>query len=238
MRKLFYLSITILLLHTISVEAQSVKIDKMINNYLNVAFNDINGLTFPLTKWENVDTIKYFIVGNQKYLSEKKWNAFLSEIEIISNLHFHECKTITNSEILIYIGDLKSFFEISNTDVPQKQTKELSNWSSKRWNSKYQLLWTGFCIVPDKVPSKQIGSYYLKKLFLKSLGMVSNSENEYSIYFRYYNYNANNSTFSRADKRLLKLHYNETIKAGMTFQEVKLLITEKMDLESLSREKL
>ncbi|MCB2197506.1 MAG: hypothetical protein KQH79_16720 [Bacteroidetes bacterium] len=233
--KQLVLIIAAIFFYSFTADAQSAKVKNLTNNYLSVAFNSVDGKRFPLTKWENRDTIYYFIEGDLHYINAKRWNIFLEEIEKITNLHFCKSTDINSTNILIYFGNLSDFFEVSNADLPYTIKNDFSTWSSKRWNNSYQLSWTGFCMVPELIKNNQIGAYYLKRLFLKSIGLLGESEDPYSIYSRYYN---RNSTFNRNDKRLLKLHYNSIIEAGMTYTEVKETITKLVDLKSLIKEKL
>jgi hypothetical protein len=80
------------------------------------------------------------------------------------------------------------------------------------------------------------GKYHLKKSFLKSLGILGETEDQYSLLYRYPS--SSNTTLLRGDKRIIKLHYHDAIESGMNVSEARLVLRNLEDIEDLAREKL
>ena len=76
----------------------------------------------------------------------------------------------------------------------------------------------------------------MKKGILKSLGILGEVDNEYSIFYKYST--SSNINLSREDKRIVKLHYNQAVESGMDKLATKETIMEIENIVQLSKEKL
>lgn len=216
--------------------AQSKKAIELSAEYLNVGHQKINNSTLVLRKWENIDTIKYIVIGEFQYMSTKSWIKFTEELELITGIKFIETADSSNAQITIFFGELLDYFKITKTTLPEKLTSTLAYWHNGELNKQGQLSAAGFCIVPSKIKLDYHGTYYLKNLFLKSLGLMGESSNESSLFFKYPN--LKNTDFYRPDKRIIKIHYNQNIKSGMSYSQTKQVLKDSIDLDALFKEKL
>ena len=216
--------------------SQDRKTVKFINNYLNSAFWTVQGNNQPLLKWKDkIDTIEYKLVGELSYLSEKSWKKYLLEIESLTRKVLTETKT-NDYKILIFFGELKDYASLTGNQIPLNASREFNNWSSRNWDGNYNLTKASYCIVPSKIKDSNHGTYHLKKGILKSLGILGEVDNEYSIFYKYST--SSNINLSREDKRIVKLHYNQAVESGMDKLATKETIMEIENIVQLSKEKL
>jgi len=236
MKKIKSTLLFILLLLTIQFSiAQSKEIEQLKNDYIESAHLNVNETKIPIVKWENVDTLKYQIIGDLKYISQKGWIQFTKEIENLTELKIIETNDNAETHIYIYFGELNDYFLRFNSEIPKQLHSGFDNWHSRKYNSQKQLLEASFCIVPSKTKDSKRGVFNVKKLFLKSLGLLGEVNNENSMFYKHQT--EKNTYFMRKDKRIIKIHYNPAIKAGMTDQQVRVALNS-IDLTDLIREKL
>ena len=93
-----------------------------------------------------------------------------------------------------------------------------------------------FCLDITLMSDNLEGQHYLIKQFLKSLGLTGNSENQYSLFYK--NYMNTGVGFDKDEKRVLRIHYNERIKAGLELNETRIILKDSIDLERILKEKL
>ena len=226
----------IIITSVLKVHSQSKKVKKLKKEYIESGILKVNNIVLPIIKWENKDTLKYHIEGELKYMSDKKWNKFLNSIEKLIDIKIVKTEDLDNSDIKIFFGELTKYFNDCNINFPKNIISDKSDsWSNRRYNKKKQLISISYCIVPSKTRDFKRGQFNLKKLFLKSLGLLGEVKSEYSLFYRHET--DGNSQFKKRDKRIVKIHYNKAIKAGMTTREVNSTLNE-LDLEKLLKEKL
>jgi len=235
-KKLIFSSILILLI-SIETYAQSKRVDRMRDEFIQCAFLSANNQTVFIVKWENKDTLKYHIDGNIEFISKKSWNKYINEVGGLIEKHIVETKNPTEADIHIYFGELMDYFKKYKISYRNeiKVNDRFDNWSDRSYNNKHQLSSTSYCIVPSKTLSGERGDYNIKRMFLKSIGLLGVTESRISLFNT--NSNVPVTGLANEDKRLIKLFYSDSIKAGMNLDEVnKVLKT--LDLEALYNEKL
>lgn len=209
----------------------------MRDEFIQSAFLTVNNQPTFIVKWENKDTLKYYFDGKIEFISEKGWNKYINEVSSLIEKYIVETENPTEADIHIYFGELMDYFTKYNVSY-LNETKvylKFDNWESRRYNNKRQLLSTSFCIVPSKTPSNDRGDYNIRRMFLKSLGLLGTTEVRRSLF----NFNSVEPVtwLCEEDKRLIKLFYSDSIKAGMNFDEVNKAL-QILDLEALYNEKL
>lgn len=218
-----------------TIFSQSKKIEKLKINYIESSLLKVDNRKLPVIKWENKDTLKYSVNGEFKFMSKKSWGKFINDIENLINIRIIETNNIQNSDIKIYFGELYDYFQLQSIKIPKNLiSSNFDNWSNRRYNSKKQLTSTSYCIVTSKTKNSKTGRFNLKKQFLKSLGLLGNLDNEYSIFYK--RQTEGNNQLSRNDKRLIKIHYENSIKAGMNINEIKKVLS-LIDLGTIIKEK-
>ena len=93
-----------------------------------------------------------------------------------------------------------------------------------------------FCLDITKIKDTSEGEHYIIKQFLKSLGLRGDSDDEYSLFYR--SYRNNGAWFNKNERRILRIHYNDKIKAGHTLNETKVILRDSIDLQKILKEKL
>lgn len=225
-----------ILLYSLSGNSQSKKIKKISKEYISVAHNEIDNKYLPITKWEDIDTLKYFIKGKFKYMSNKNWKEFINEIEKITNFKIIETKNETDYDILIFFGKKAEYYDYTNNKTAKIITNNGSTYSQRKSNYEGQLIFAGFCLDVTKIKNYQKGQIYLQKFFLKSLGLRGESENDYSLYYK--RFKNNGAWFNKNDRRILKIHYSEEIKVDMTIEETRLVLKNLINFKKIFKEKL
>lgn len=238
MKKIFNLKLSLVLALVVFqlAQGQSKKATVLSAEYLKVANWTVNNYQFPLMKWENKDTLKYQIVGEFTYMSKKKWDSFLSDLELLTGMKIVEATDGSDVQITVFFGELKDYFLATKNKLPLAVDFKMSNWSNRTYNKQYQLMKTSFCIVPSKIQKYNHGTFYLKNLFLKSLGLLGVNDDSFSLFYKYST--DNNDNFSKSDKQIIKLHYDTNIKAGMNLEQEKNTVNNSIDLEALVNEKI
>jgi len=234
--KLLFTVIIILVSSINILQAQSKKVNKLLFEYQEASYWKINRNNIPIIKWENNDTIKYQIVGEMKYISRKSFKKYLLKLEELTNLEFVETNRTENSNIIIYFGELKDYFDFTKRTIPQNILGNFDNWSNRKYNDHNQLTHSSFCIVTSKTKNTKRGRYNIKKLFLKSIGLLGSLPHENSIFYKYNT--TYNSRLSKNDKRIIKIHYDINVKAGMTKSESIKAIKENINIENLIDSKI
>lgn len=168
-------------------------------------------------------------------MSQKNWEKYLSTIENLIGIKIIETKNIDDSDINIFFGELDQYFIKNNIRAPGNvNLEDLDNWNNRTYNNKNQLTKTSFCIVTSKTKDSERGNFNVKKQLLKSLGLLGELKNEYSLFNKYQtNYN---SHLSKNDKKIIKIHYDESIKAGMSIEEIELAL-DIVDIPKILKEK-
>lgn len=207
---------------------QSKKSVKFANEYAGVAHWNAGGAKIPLLKWGK-EEIDYYIIGKFTYLNSSGWNKFLGEVSESTGLKFTETKMQKEAEIVIYFGSLKDYFNDLNINHGTINDLNFSNWTSRSYTPDYMLKNTSFCVDPNKISDNNYGKYLVCNQFLKSLGLLGSTDDEYSIF--YTTLKGRNYMMSKTDKKFLQMHYNKGIKAGET--EVVKRLLEDIDLDSL-----
>jgi hypothetical protein len=234
-KKVIFSSIFILLI-SIETYAQSKRVDRMRDEFIQSAFLTVNKQLTFIVKWENKDTLKYYIDGTFQFISKKSWNKYINEVSSLIEKHIVEIENPTEADIHIYFGELSDYFTTYNISYRNdiKVNLNFDNWESRRYNNKRQLLSTSFCIVPSKTSSIDRGDYNIRRMFLKSLGLLGTTESRISLF----NFNSIEPVIGldNEDKRLIKLFYSDSIKAGMNLDEVNKAL-QTLDLEALCNEK-
>jgi len=216
--------------------SQSKKAKKLSEEYLKVAHKKYDKLDHHITKWENADTLKYFVKGEFQYMSDKSWKNFILEIENITNLKIVETTIQANSNMLIYFGDKLEYFDFTNNLRAKKLHTNGCCHSGRKYNSEYYFTYTNFCIDTKRINTSQKGKYYLIKQFIMCLGLLGESEKESSLFYKVYK---NNGTgFFKEEKKILRIHYNKKIKAGMSIDQTAVVLKDSIDLERILKEKL
>jgi hypothetical protein len=237
MTKEIVLSAIFFLLISIEMNAQSKRVDRMKGEFIQSAFLPINKLTTNIVKWENKDTLKYHIEGKMEFITRKSWDKYINEVSSLIKMPILETESVTKADINIYFGELSDYIRKYKTSYPAEITtnNRLNSWSNRNYNSKHQLLSTSYCIVPSKTTSDDRGDYNIKRLFLSSLGLLGAIETRSSLF------NSKEikpvTWLYAEDKRLIKLFYSDSIKAGMDLKEVNEVL-KTMNLEMLCDEKL
>ena len=215
---------------------QDKKVVKFVDEYTNIAFWEIQGRYQPLIKWpSDGESLKYKIVGEFQYMNEKAWSKFIAEIHTLTGLSLTETNQ-NDFDILIYFGELKNYADLTGTQIPPNVITEFNNWSSRNWDKSYALTKSSFCLVPSLIRDTNEGIYRLKKGVIKSLGLLGEIEDEYSIFHKYPA--PTNTRISRKDKRFIKLHYSNSIKSGLNKEVIKEIVLKIPNIEELSKEKL
>ncbi|MBL4643040.1 MAG: DUF2927 domain-containing protein [Flavobacteriaceae bacterium] len=216
--------------------SQSRKVNELKKEYIESALHNISGEILPVLKWENKETLKYYISGKFEFISKKEWTKFLKKIEFVTGFRIIPTEKFSDADIHLYFGELTDYFKTFNIRAPQQLVSKFDNWSSRKYNRNRQLTLATYCIVPSKTKTRNRGSYNLKKLFLKSLGMLGESKDKYSLFYKYQT--DGNRRLSKTDKRILKIHYDDILKSGMKLTEVKDLLNSKINLNKIIKEKL
>ncbi|WP_258100360.1 hypothetical protein [Marinoscillum pacificum] len=225
-----------LLIFVLSIKGQDKNAIKYVDNYINAAFWKVQENYQPLIKWPiDKEVIKYKIVGKREYLKEKSWNKFIIELSQLIEIRIMETNQ-NDYDILIFFGDLMEYGKLANTLIPVNADIKFNNWSSRKWNKDYSLTSASFCIVPSKINNMQEGIFRLKSGLLKSLGLLGEIENEYSIFYKFPN--SYNGSLTREDKRIIKMHYNEFILPGATRDNLSTELLGLSNINDLSKEKL
>ncbi|MGF7139287.1 hypothetical protein [Roseimarinus sediminis] len=235
-KKIIFGSLLILLI-SIETYAQSKRVDRMCDEFIQSAFLSVNNQTFFIVKWENKDTLKYHIEGKMDFISEKSWNVFVNEVGMLVGMLIVETANPAEADIQLYFGELIDYFNKYNMSYKSELllNDNFDYWSSRRYNKQNQLLFSSFCIVTSKTKTNDRGVYNIKRLFIKSLGLLGVVDSRRSLF------NANSAEPPTGlyiqDKRLIKLFYSDAIKAGMNLDEVNKAL-ETLDLEAHYKEKL
>ena len=221
-----------LLMLTIGIsQAQNKKTDKFINNYMDVALLNVNRGKKMLLKWEGKDTLKYRIYGKFQYLGKNEWINYLTEIGQLIN------KTIISTDskdfdIILFFGTLRDYSIFTRSYVPNSVVSKYGYWNDYNWNKQYQLIYASGCIDPSMISSKNEGGFLVKKQFLRTLGIIGVIDDRFSLlHEKGY---SSNKKLSRLDKRLIKLHYHDSIKTGLNTDDLKTTVKSISNLEEFS----
>ena len=233
--RIILISLLLVFTSSMSIYSQSRKIENLKTDYLQSALLEFNNKKLPVNKWENKDTLKYHITGEFQFMSEKKWEKYLGNIENLIGIKIIETENFDDSDIEIFFGELDEYFIKNNIKAPGKiNLDEFDNWNNRSYNNKKQLTKTSFCIVPSRTKDSKRGNFNLKKLFLRSLGLLGELKSEYSVFYKYQT--QYNSHLSKNDKKIIKIHYDESIKAGMKLEEIELALN-KVDMPAILKER-
>jgi hypothetical protein len=233
--KHFFLILLFFLSSTLGF-SQDRRTVKFVDEYLNVGFREIHGVKQPIAKWSSdIKTLKYKIVGEFQYMNEKNWDKYLLGIEELTGIKL--IRTYQDDfKILIFFGEIDDYLEFSNNDIPFNIANKFSTWNNRKYHSDYSLKSTSFCIVPAKIKDGNKGIFWLKRGILHGFGLLGEIEYESSIFYKYLT--ATNTRLSRKDKRYIKLHYNQAIKPGTNYGEVKQTLLNLSNIKELSKERL
>ena len=138
------------ILVSVAASAQSRKTTDLMNEYLEAAFWKTGDNLQPLTKWAEIDTLKYVISGSFQFMSAKNWEKFTQEMGLLSGKVIVESPDDTY-QILIHFGSLEEYSVKYKIGIPMNLTEKFSNWSNRTFGQNQELHTTSFCIDPNKV---------------------------------------------------------------------------------------
>jgi len=226
-----------MLLFSVSlVKAQSKEVLHFIDEYQSIAHQKINESRFTIEKWEGKDTLYYKIEGELVYIPNKSFKKYLAQIEGLTGIAFTETEDKEKADILMFLGNLNDYFQYINSILPDYLPGNLDNWANRKYTTTKQLMSATFCVDTEKTKTPDRFTYLVKRGILKSIGFWGQSDNEYSMFYK--QNTRYNSNLSKNDKRVIKLHYNSSIKANMSVSELKETLLKNIDIESLLKEKL
>jgi len=230
--------ITLLFLFSVSSGyAQDKKVLRFADDYLDVAFwQRIQGNYEPLVKWpKNTQSLKYKIVGEFEYINTKAWDIFISDIKMLTDISLVETDQ-EDYNILIYFGPIDQYLKFIGTPLPLNSTNPYNNWGNRRWDEDHQLISASFGLDPSKMRDAKEGLHRLNKGMIRALGLLGELDDEYSIFHKYPT--KSNTRISRSDKRLIKLHYHDSVECGTESKELRQTILGIPNIEELAKEKL
>ncbi len=228
MKRIVYLFV---IFASLTCFSQNKKERALISEFVNAAFLKHNNQRTTLIKWEDRDTLKYFIKGELKFISKKRLAEFISNVEELTGMQFVETKTQKEGDIKIYFGAIEDYIKDFNIPIQKFfASPNFDHFSYRNNDNNGRLSNASFCIVPEKTNSYDRGTLNFKRLFLRSLGMMGYLNSRRSIF--YANANPPSPSFSRKDKRLVKLLYSLEIKAGMNEFDLNKVLFE-MDLKTI-----
>lgn len=232
-----YLKSLIILLFCSQIAfAQNKKTQRFIEDYLQVAFWEVQGVNRPLIKWaQEKQQITYKIIGEHDYLNDKSWEEFITELGKLTGKDIIATQE-ADYDILIFLGDLNEYARLTGSMIPPGASIRFNNWSNRTWNTQYQLQKASYCLVPSKINTTYEGVYHLKHGFLKSLGILGEIDDQYSIFYKYPT--SSSKDLSRLDKRLIKLHYHDQVVVGSDHSTIEKRLYDLPNIEDLAREKL
>ena len=131
-----------------AASAQSKKASQLMKEYLDVAQWNKQGVKQVLTKWENTDTLKYYVHGKFTYIDVKSWQKFLEEISVLTGLVFVETDNKNDHQIKIYFGTSIGFARDVNDNTPGPVLEKMPYWTSKKWDAQRRLTYAAYSINP------------------------------------------------------------------------------------------
>ena len=230
------LLISISLLSFSTLKSQSKQAMHFMDEYKCVAHQNINGKLLDLEKWEETDTLYYKIEGELMHLTHKSLKKYLLTLEDLTGIAFCETRDKGKVDIVMYFGDLQDYFRHINSSVPRNLSSSFDNWNNRKYNDKKQLTSASFCVDPKKTKTPDRCRYNVKKGLLKSIGFWGQSSNPNSIFYKYNT--KENLRLDKNDMKIIKLHYNGYIKAGMSPIKSHEILNSKIDIESFLKQKL
>ncbi len=233
MKKIICLGL-ILLNITVAV-SQSKKVETFSQDFVGAVIWKVNGSELPIIKWEGKDTLSYYLKGNIPFMSNNKLNTIIGQIEKLTNIKMIATNDSIRYNILIYIGTLADYFKFIDQSYLISNTSNFKSWSNRQFNKNKQLIRSTFCITPEIIKDPSSSSYYIQNMLIKSMGILGNSNFEYSIFYN--GFKGGNGTMNADDKRIVKAFYNLKIKAGMTSEQVRRVLLDSLDLEQFLKEK-
>jgi len=216
--------------------SQTKKELKFIEAYKNSAFQIVNNEPSPLMKWNNDQTINYLIEGEFKYFSKKNWDKFLAELESITPLRFNNVNNKDSAQVVIHFKPLFEFFDEIEYKYKDYVNPKFISWSTKNYSKEYILKSASFCIDSERVKSIKHGNFLIKRLWLKSIGLLGEAKDENSLLYK--KWTPSNHRFTLNDKRIVKMHYLEKIKSGMKKENILDVLETQVDLEAFLKEKI
>ncbi len=215
---------------------QSKKAKNFIQEYSMAAHQDLNGKLLNIKKWELIDTLKYTIIGDMKYMSKKDLRKYLNKLENLTNIKIIEVTSEEQANITMFFGDLDIYLKMIESGYLIPRTNTFDNWSSRKHNNKNQLTSSGFCVDIKRVKSKKRARWLIKSGWLKSLGILGTLDSDRSVLFKYNT--KNNSNLNKIDKRIIKMHYSNNIKSNMSSEEVQSILSTKINIDEFLDEKI
>lgn len=191
--------------------------------------------TRPLLKWVERDTLKYRIFGKLSFVSKKEWKSFIEEVAELSNITIVETAA-SDYDIIVYFGNLKDYAKFSGANIPATALQSYSNWNHRKRTSEHHLKFASSCTDPAKIKDGNYGAYITKRNFLRSMGLLGSTKNDYSIFTD--NNNKVNRSLFKIDKRLIKLHYQAAVTPGLERQELRKVVKSLPDIDQMAVEKL
>ena len=216
--------------------SQSKKEIKLIDQYLIIAHQDLGGNSLDLIKWDGIDTLNIKIDGELKYIKKKRLWKYLDQLTRLTKLNFKETAEMEDAQIVLYFGRLDDYFQKFKLTSYGHLTNEMDNWYNRRHDGFGKLKKATFCIDVEKTISAKRGEWNIKRNLLRSIGLAGNSADEGSLFYKFdsrYNF-----YLSKEDKKIINLHYNEKLEAGMSVSESREMLENEIDVAKVLKQKL
>ena len=186
-----------------------------IDYFIEIAFgSEWDGENFPIRKWK--DNPRISVYGNPTNKDMESLNAVISDINNLQNTINLEI-IYENPNIEIYYIPLKEFNNYIENPAP-------NNWGLFYywWDENYSIIRSKILISTD-MPNQVERSHLIREELTQALGLVRDSSKyEDSIFYQEW---TRTTQFSDIDKALIKLMYDERIKAGMSIGEVQNILS-------------
>lgn len=184
--------------------------------FIEIAFgSEWGSADYPIRKWKDNPDISVF--GDPTQEDMESLNAVIRDINSLqSTIHL---ETVDNNpNIEVYYVPLSDFNKYIENPTP-------NNWGLFYywWDKNYNIYQAKILIATDK-PTQVERSHLIREELTQALGLVRDSSKyEDSIFYQEWTRTTN---FSKMDKALIKLMYDERIKAGMSVEEVQNVLIE------------
>lgn len=220
----------------LAAKSQSKVVSRFMEQYRCVAHQNINGKLMPVEKWEDKETLRYMVVGKMVHTTDKSLKKYLEQIGQLTGITFSETHDKKEADIILFFGELSAYFRFVNSNAPVNITSNFDNWCNRRYTQNYQLINGTLCVDTEKGKTPERCRYNVRRGILKMMGFWGESSDRSSIFYKYNT--RENLRPSKNDMKIIKLHYNSDIKAGMSAPETSEVLYNKIDLESFLKGKL
>lgn len=206
------------------------------SEYYQIAHNNLVSNAYPITKWENIETIHYFIEGKLEYTNEKRFGKYLASLTELTGINFQKAQSKEEAQLIMEFGNLEEFFVENDIDLRLLYGGKTNSWYVVKYGDDRIIKSAKLCIDPKRIESYKYGAHSVTRLFLNCLGLPGKIQNTSSIFHN--KFVDEGSQMSRRDKQMLRLHYLGSIKAGMIISHLEDTFSTKIDLAELIKTKL